>query len=207
MKQNRYYVYQIVDPRNQKILYIGKGTGGRCYEHFVITEKDPSNELKDLLHHILETTDYTQFDFVFPIECKLTHSEAHKLELETIYKIGYDNLYNKRPGHEIGRDVSDRWSEERREIQRQRLISINKSDKKREQLKNTRTGVKRPEISDENHPGAKIRLQYDLLGNLIREWKTAKEAAIALDISANMIGQCCTGNRKSAGGFIWKYKK
>jgi hypothetical protein len=206
VKDNRFYVYQIIDPRDNKILYIGKGTGGRCYQHFVITEKHPINELKELLFNILETTEYTQFDFIVPIKCKISHSEAHKLELDTINRLGYENLYNKKPGHEIGKDVSNSWSNERRENQRERLISINKSDKKREQLKITRTGIKRPEMSNENHPRAKTRLQYDLHGNLIREWKTAKEAAIALNISANMIGACCSGNKKSAGGFIWKYK-
>jgi len=207
MKDNRYYVYQIVDPRTKKVLYIGKGTGGRCYEHFVVTKKHPINELKSLLLDILKTTDYTQFDFIVPIKCKISHSEAHKLELDTINKIGYENLYNKKPGHSVGLDVSDRWSKQRREDQRLRFINYNKSDKKREQLRINKTGKKRPEISNEKHPNAKARLQYDLLGNFIKEWQTAKQAAKELNIPSNIIGQCCSGNLESAGGFIWKYKK
>ena len=51
-------------------------------------------------------------------------------------------------------------------------------------------------------------LQYDLLGNFIKEWNSAKEANLILfgkpksgDISA-----CCVGRQKTAYGFIWKFK-
>lgn len=51
-------------------------------------------------------------------------------------------------------------------------------------------------------------LQLDLEGNLIKEWKSNKEAAVALNIkSAGMISEVCRGKRKTAGGFIWRYKE
>ena len=51
-------------------------------------------------------------------------------------------------------------------------------------------------------------LQYDLEGNFIKEWNSAKEANLILfgkpksgDISA-----CCVGRQKTAHGFILKFK-
>ena len=47
-------------------------------------------------------------------------------------------------------------------------------------------------------------LQYHLNGKFIKEWNSIKEVkqSIKGDISA-----CCRGKQKTAGGFIWKYKR
>ena len=29
----KYYVYQLLDPRSNTVLYVGKGTGNRAYTH------------------------------------------------------------------------------------------------------------------------------------------------------------------------------
>lgn len=97
MKDNRYYVYQIIDPRINKILYIGKGTGGRCYFHFTVSRKHQDRKNKnlfDILQEILDTTDYSQFDCIQILHVRLSDQEAKKIELEYIKEIGYDNLYN-----------------------------------------------------------------------------------------------------------------
>jgi hypothetical protein len=51
----------------------------------------------------------------------------------------------------------------------------------------------------------KAVLQYGLDGVFIKEWPNAYSAGRALDISG--IGEVCKGNKKSAGGFMWKYKE
>lgn len=56
-----------------------------------------------------------------------------------------------------------------------------------------------------NNPKAKETLQYDLDGNLIASWEYAKLAADTLGICVTGITKCCRGERKSAGGFIWRY--
>lgn len=53
---------------------------------------------------------------------------------------------------------------------------------------------------------SKAILQYDLRGNFIREWSSSMEVERELQISHGNIGSVCNGNRKSAGGFIWKHK-
>jgi hypothetical protein len=81
-------------------------------------------------------------------------------------------------------------------------------------------GKKRPEISKrmkgDNNPAAKAVIQYDINGNFIKEYKTAKEAATKLNIARSGICVVCSGKprikngkqiiRKTCGGFIWKYK-
>lgn len=53
---------------------------------------------------------------------------------------------------------------------------------------------------------AKRVLQYDLEGNFIKEWESALEIKRQRKINNISISACCRGERKTAGGFIWKYK-
>ena len=48
-------------------------------------------------------------------------------------------------------------------------------------------------------------IQYDLDGKFIKEWESQAEANYQTRI--NNITCCCKGKNKTAGGFIWKYKK
>ena len=77
-------------------------------------------------------------------------------------------------------------------------------------------------ISEENHRelhgiGDKSVYQYDLDGNLIKEWKSAKETGRELGINQSHISDCCRGgfydkrrnkwiNIKQYKGYRWSYK-
>jgi hypothetical protein len=50
-------------------------------------------------------------------------------------------------------------------------------------------------------------LQYDRLGNFIREWPSALKVEEELGIGNSHISGCCLGKRKSAGGFVWRHKE
>ena len=51
-------------------------------------------------------------------------------------------------------------------------------------------------------------LQYSLGGEFIKEWPNAHAASHGLGMRINGdIGLVCKGKKKSAGGFIWKYKE
>ena len=52
---------------------------------------------------------------------------------------------------------------------------------------------------------AKKILQFTKSGEFISEWSSLKEASRQLGIAQSNICNCCSGKRKSAGGFIWKY--
>jgi hypothetical protein len=49
----------------------------------------------------------------------------------------------------------------------------------------------------------KIVLQYDLVGNFIREWPGVIDVKLEMDLN---VSGCCIGNQKTCGGFIWRYK-
>ena len=58
-----------------------------------------------------------------------------------------------------------------------------------------------------NKGTAKTTLQFDKQGNLIKEWFSTRKAEKELKIANGKVSDCCIGKRKSAGGFIWKYKE
>ena len=48
-------------------------------------------------------------------------------------------------------------------------------------------------------------LQFTKSGEFIKEWVSAIEAARELGITRSNICKCCKGERKSAGGYVWRY--
>jgi len=57
-----------------------------------------------------------------------------------------------------------------------------------------------------NYSHSKPVLQYDRLGNFIREWSSAKKVEEELGICNSSISSCCSGKYNSAGGFVWRFK-
>ena len=54
---------------------------------------------------------------------------------------------------------------------------------------------------------AKHVMQYDMNGNFIKEWKSAKEANEVLNIKdTSGISANCRGKQKSCYGYVWKFK-
>ena len=49
-------------------------------------------------------------------------------------------------------------------------------------------------------------LQFSKDGKFIKKWPSGREAERQLGIWHSIIGACCKGKRKQAGGFIWRYK-
>jgi hypothetical protein len=57
------------------------------------------------------------------------------------------------------------------------------------------------------NPHKKPVCQFNLKGNLIKEWDSINEARDFLEYKSEMgIISTCKGRQKSSGGFIWKYK-
>lgn len=57
-----------------------------------------------------------------------------------------------------------------------------------------------------NHYKRKIK-QYDLQGNFIKTWNSAKEIEKNLNIHNSQICRCCKNHKSTARGYIWEYEK
>lgn len=59
-----------------------------------------------------------------------------------------------------------------------------------------------------NHPNkSKQILQYTLDGEFLKEYPSAMEVERQIGFRQGCISRVCRGERKSTGGFIWRYKK
>ena len=74
---NRFYVYKLIDPRDNSLLYIGKGTGRRRLD---FTRRN--NKLFYKLRSILKS--YSKVEVSYIIEDNLTNEDAFKREVELI---------------------------------------------------------------------------------------------------------------------------
>lgn len=58
-----------------------------------------------------------------------------------------------------------------------------------------------------DNPAAKKIIQYDIVGNKVKEYDCIMDAARSTNINKTSIGKCCNKRQKTAGKFIWKFKE
>lgn len=83
-----YYVYGLIDPRNKKIFYIGKGTGNRVFEHERESQRSPDSEKLKLKTIAEIKVAGFEVEKVI-INCNLTESEAFVAEATLINAFNY----------------------------------------------------------------------------------------------------------------------
>jgi hypothetical protein len=49
-------------------------------------------------------------------------------------------------------------------------------------------------------------IQYDLKGNIVREWASSSDAGKSLNKRSQSISECCQNKRKTAYGYNWELK-
>ena len=99
-EQLGYYVYLLVDPRagHDRVFYVGKGIGERCFAHIVEARRRPA---------VIRSGDYVKLDIIREIESEghpvgieilrhgLDEESAFMLESATIDLLGFDDLSNR----------------------------------------------------------------------------------------------------------------
>ena len=62
-------------------------------------------------------------------------------------------------------------------------------------------------VHGKDHPSSKPVLQFSLDGVFMKEWENPIEAGKALNVCGSSIQRCARGDRKTAFGYKWEYKK
>jgi len=92
-KENRFYVYNLIDPVNNIVFYIGKGCKYRYYEHIRKVKKNeiPNNNLH-LFNKIKKIINLGHDVKVLFIKKNITEKEAFELEINEIKKAKKNNI-------------------------------------------------------------------------------------------------------------------
>ena len=93
-----YYVYLLIDPRNNEPFYVGKGHGNRINEHLLGALETELDEVKKIkrIHEILGN-DLEVSQVI--VRHGMSDSEAFEVECSLIDYIGINNLTNLVSGH------------------------------------------------------------------------------------------------------------
>ena len=136
-----------------------------------------------------------------------------RFKAEDLMKFG---LYYNRPASElIFLTHAEHSSLHHKGVSRPDLKGVPKSEAHKQALSDALKGVPKSEATKKAISDAlkgvpqpwkyKKILQFTKSGEFVREWQSAYEAMRELGIAQSSICKCCKGERKSAGGYIWKY--
>lgn len=93
-----YYVYLLVDPRDKKIFYIGKGKNRRVSSHVENYNKKEA-EKNRIIREIIDSGNEVKIEIA---RHGLTEKEAFEVEASLIDLLGIGNLTNIVSGHDSG---------------------------------------------------------------------------------------------------------
>lgn len=92
-----YYVYVLLDSRDDQVFYVGKGTGERACQHEIEAKGDYTNAKIEKIREIQNSKSNVIIRVIGRYE---TESEAFAVESTLIHWVyGYDNLTNMQSGH------------------------------------------------------------------------------------------------------------
>lgn len=90
----RDYVYLLVDPRDDKPFYVGKGRSYRMYEHAKLARRGYPERKHQRIREIWQAGKEVEYRI---IGLFTQHRAAHDFEFHTMKEIGFENLTNHNP--------------------------------------------------------------------------------------------------------------
>lgn len=171
---------------------------------------------KDLLetwdiHHRMENEGYSSKElkdrgmYYGRPACELVFlTKSEHISLHCKMRTGEKNPnYGKHLSEESRRKISEAQKGENNH-----MYGKHHSEKTKEKLSEANKGEKHPFYgkTGEKCHNSKPLLQIDKqTGEIIKTWPCTWEVQRVLGINRGNISECCLGNRKSAGGYIWRY--
>lgn len=128
----------------------------------------------------------------------LSEGKAKELEIKTIKQLNSTNRdfgYNISSGGDGTVGISYYGSANP-------FYGHHHSDETRDSLSRYRTKY----YKTHQHPRCRVILQFDMNGNYVREFSSAREAEKVLGIDHSVIAKVCKGKLNYAHGYMWAYK-
>jgi hypothetical protein len=221
MNKNITYIYSLIDPETNEIRYIGKSNNpkNRLVDH--IRKSKYSNVYKNRWISKLKEKNLSPIMNIIESVCNDMWSEREKYWIKYYKDMGckLTNLTDGGDGGNFGNDVNKKISEKLkgRKFTPETLKLMSESAKKRiisdegrktlseyrKGSKNSMFGKKQTNFCIESKYKPVTQLTLD--GEVIKTWKSLKEVSEYLLINRNSIRMVCNGQRKTAGGYKWKF--
>lgn len=200
-------IYTLKDPITFEIRYVGKTKNSlknrwyaHCSNYFLTKSRSKKNswilKLKRLGHkpiiELLEEVEESDWEF------------WESYWISQFLNWGF-NLTNMTSGGEGCNGGSGSLGYKHSQETKQRISIANSKPKTQEWINNVAQAVRKTV--------SKNIIQLDLEGNTIKEWVSFYEAAEHINIEGKKestiknIHACCNNKRKTAYGYVWKYKK
>ena len=169
-----YYVYSLIDPRNNKPFYIGKGKGNRVCKHEKFQSNCNNTHKDNIIKKILSEYDTVPYEILK--DGFITEEEAYKYEESVIATIGINNLTNicssRRPplqqGSKRSTTTKDKIKANSKKQGIERTIEYVKQDSKIifDILTNINNGVRRDTVVKT------LNITVDLFNKVKRKYKS-----------------------------------
>jgi NUMOD3 motif len=228
--ENKYYLYRHIRLDKNEPFYIGIGTKSNRQHPNIKSEYKRAYEINRkesyIWNNIVSKTEY-EIEILFESNDYNFIKEKEKEFIKLYGRInknsgclsnmtdGGDGTIGYIPSKEqvenhrnflIGRKQSEETKQKRLESRR----GYKHSEETRVKISNSHKGKKTAkEHLEKLYKGqiianSKPILQYDLDGNLIKEWQSATIASKEFGLHPTSIRHCVQGKTKTSGGFIWK---
>ena len=210
------YIYTLTDPNTNKVRYVGKTTNvkRRYYSHI---NKKSNKRLGNfyLRNWLLSLLNHGQKPIIDIIdECDSDWEELEKYWIAQFRAWGFKlaNLTEGGegcPGFKKTEEQKIKLSKSLKALERKLSQEHKKIISNRWKNNQFAKGSVRTQESKENLRmlNSKAILQYDKSENLIQEFSSIKEASNKTNVKRTAIMNNLKNRSKTAGGYIWKYKK
>jgi len=208
MINGKKYIGQKIFDRHWK-LYLGSGKrlkyaikkyGKENFSREIIGICYSKEELNDLeikyidIHNAVKNNDYYNISYGGGTNAGLKFSDEHKLKISESNK---GKIKSKETMIRISESKKGQILSEEHKLKISKSVLKGYTQEHKNKISESTKG--------KNNPMARSVVQLDLNNNVIAIYETGMEAYLKTGILNNCISRCCSGKRKTSGGFKWMY--